>query len=307
MNYTLHQLRVFLKISQTRSVTKAAAELHLTQPAVSIQLSQFQQNFDVPLTEVVGRRLYVTDFGMEIARAAERVLDEVAEIDHRTEAFKGHLSGRLRLSIVGTAQYVLPFFIRDFTREHPGVDLSVDVTNRARVSESLDRNEVDFALVSLMPTGFSLNCIDLMRNTLHFVASTSILSSGRISKRELSSLPFLYREDGSGTREMMDEVVSRLGLPLNKRLELSSNEAIKQAIIAGLGCSIMPTISIKSELQEGSLRVIPMKGFPVHSTWRLVWHKQKKLSPVAEAFRLFISSQKQRIVREHFHWLHDYA
>ena len=261
----------------------------------------------MPLTEVVGRRLYVTDFGQDIARSAERVLAEVAEIDHRTGAFKGELSGRLRLSIVGTAQYVLPFFIRDFMRTHPAVELSVDVTNRARVVRSLQRNEVDFSLVSLMPETLSLHSIDLMRNTLQLVASASILSKERISKRELSTIPFIYREEGSGTREMMEKVVREYNLPVNKRLELSSNEAVKQAIIAGLGCSIVPIISMKSELQQGSLRVIPVKGFPIHSMWRLIWLKQKKLSPVAEAFRLYMNSQKARMVKEQFAWLQDYV
>ena len=135
----------------------------------------------------------------------------------------------------------------------------------------------------------------------------SILSKERISKRELSTIPFIYREEGSGTREMMEKVVREYDLPVNKRLELSSNEAVKQAIIAGLGCSIVPIISMKSELQQGSLRVIPVKGFPIHSMWRLIWLKQKKLSPVAEAFRLYMNSQKARMVKEQFAWLQDYV
>ena len=133
MNYTLHQLQIFLKITQTKSITKAAEELFLSQPAVSIQLKNFQDQFDIPLTEVVGRKLYVTDFGKEIAIVAERILNEVQNINFKTLAFKGQLSGKLRLSVVSTGKYVIPFFLSEFLKEHDGIELVMDVTNKSKV------------------------------------------------------------------------------------------------------------------------------------------------------------------------------
>ena len=133
MNYTLHQLQVFLKVTQTKSITKAAEELYLTQPAVSIQLRNLQDQFDIPLTEVVGRQLYVTDFGQEIAKAAEAILNEVQTINHKTLAYKGQLSGRLKIASASTGKYVIPYFLSGFLKEHPGIELSLDVTNKTKV------------------------------------------------------------------------------------------------------------------------------------------------------------------------------
>ena len=147
MNYTLNQLRIFLKITQTKSVTKAAEELHLTQPAVSIQLRNFQDQFDIPLTEVVGRKIYITDFGLEIAESVESILTQVQTINHKTLKYKGQLAGRLKLSVVSTGKYVMPYFLSAFINQHSGIELLMDVTNKSRVIESLEKNEVDFSLV----------------------------------------------------------------------------------------------------------------------------------------------------------------
>ena len=151
MHYTLHQLQVYLKVAQLKSITKAAEELFLTQPAVSIQLKNFQDQFEIPLTEVVGRQLYVTDFGKEIMLAAENIINEVQAINYKTQSFKGKLTGKLKLSIVSTGKYVMPYFISNFLKQNDGVDLVMDVTNKSRVLESLQQNEIDFALVSLLP------------------------------------------------------------------------------------------------------------------------------------------------------------
>ena len=141
MNYTLHQLQVFLKITQTKSITKAAEELHLTQPAVSIQLKNLQDQFEIPLTEIVGRQLYVTEFGKEIALAAENIINEVYKINYKTSTFKGILTGKLKISIVSTGKYVMPYFLSDFTNKNTGIDLEMDVTNKLKVINSLKNNK----------------------------------------------------------------------------------------------------------------------------------------------------------------------
>ena len=149
MNYTLHQLQVYLKITETQSITKAAEELHLSQPAVSIQLKNFQDQFDIPLTEIIGRRLYVTDFGKEVAESCKRILNEVHLLNYEMAKYKGNLTGRLRFSVVSTGKYVIPYFLGDFLQLHPSLELQMDVTNKSQVIESLLDNKVDFALVWL--------------------------------------------------------------------------------------------------------------------------------------------------------------
>lgn len=307
MDYTLHQLRVFLKISETLSVTKAAEELHLTQPAVSIQLKNFQEQFDIPLTEVIGRQLYVTDFGKEVADAADTILSEVYAINYKTLAYKGRLAGRLKISAVSTGKYVMPYFLSEFVNENPGVELVMDVTNKTRVIESLHRNEVDFSLVSVMPEKLQLSSEMLMPNRLFLVGNPEWRSKVRIKGKGIfKRLPMIFREQGSGTRHVMEKFFDKNGIEVRRTMELTSNEAVKQAVLAGLGCSITPLIGIRNELSNGSLQIIPVKGLPISSNWQLVWLSQKRLSPIAEAYLEYIRKRKEDIITRRFQWTEDY-
>jgi DNA-binding transcriptional LysR family regulator len=307
MHYTLHQLQIFLKISQLKSITKASEELHLTQPAVSIQLKNFQDQFPIPLTEVVGRKLFVTDFGKEIALAAEKILNEVYAINYKTLAFQGELSGRLKISVVSTGKYVMPYFLSDFIKQHQGLELNIDVTNKLRVLESLELNEVDFALVSVLPEKLKVNKVELMDNRLFYVASNELKFPKAPTKKQLfEEVPLIYREEGSATRNAMETFISKNKFSVRKKIELTSNEAVKQAVIADLGCSIMPLIGIKNELKDKELQIIPVKGLPINTTWNLIWLKSKKLSPASLAFLDFISSEKERIIKEKFDWFINY-
>jgi LysR family transcriptional regulator, low CO2-responsive transcriptional regulator len=301
MNYTLHQLQVFYKISQTRSITKAAEELHLTQPAVSIQLRNFQEQFEIPLTEVVGRQLYVTDFGKEIALAAEKILAEVNAINHKSLAYKGHMVGNLKISVVSTGKYVMPYFLAEFLQQNEGVDLVMDVVNRTQVIESLAKNEVDFALVSVMPEHILTEKIELMQNTLYLVGNedrSKMYENNNI--KNLTEMPLIYREKGSVTRQVMEKYFNESPYQVKRKIELTSNEAVKQAVIAGLGFSIMPVIGIKHELSNGILKIIPLPGLPIKTHWNLVWQKNKRLSPVAEAYLNYVKKEKGRIINEKF-------
>lgn len=307
MNYTLNQLRVFLKIVQTQSVTKAAEELHLSQPAVSIQLKNFQAQFDIPLTEVVGRRIHITEFGQEIALSAENILDQVYALNFKTSAYKGQLSGRFKISVVSTGKYVMPYFLSDFILANPGIDLIMDVTNKSEVVRSLQENEVSMALVSILPTTFAVEQLDLLQNKLYLVGN----AKGRIKKtknaREVfKQLPLIFREKGSGTRQTMERFIEGNELKVARKIELTSNEAVKQSLLAGLGYSVMPLIGIKNELQNRELNIIPVKGLPITTTWSLIWLKGKKHSPVALAFLDHLKENKTRIVKEKFSWYEQY-
>lgn len=307
MNYTLHQLQVFLKITQTKSITKAAEALHLTQPAVSIQLKNLQHQFEIPLTEIVGRRLYVTEFGKEIAIAAENILHEMYNINYKTLAFKGILSGKLKISIVSTGKYVMPYFLSDFTNKNKGIELEMDVTNKQKVINVLKNNEVDFALVSTLPSFIEIDSEVLLTNKLYLVTNKNNgLDQTKKIKEYLSNQSFIYREEGSATRIAMENFLNQQGIKAKMKLQLTSNEAVKQAVIAGLGLSIMPLIGLKNELENGTIKIIPLKKLPIVSNWTLIWLKGKKMSPAATAYLEFIRKEKDSINNLHFSWIAPY-
>ncbi|MFY7963822.1 MAG: LysR family transcriptional regulator [Chitinophagaceae bacterium] len=307
MNYTLNQLKIFLKIVETGSITKAAEELHLTQPAVSIQLKNFQDQFKIPLTEVVGRKLFITDFGKEIATAVENILTEIANIDYKTLSHTGHLFGKIKFSVVSTGKYVMPYFLTDFIKKNTGVELLLDVTNKAKVLESLEKNETDFALVSVLPTKLQFEKVALLQNKLFLVSNNSFeFNKKNYDRKIFEQVPLIYRESGSGTRYVMEQFIEKNKLPVKKKMELTTNEAVKQAVIAGLGCSIMPLIGIKNELQNESLRIIPVKGFPIKSTWYLIWLKGKKFSTAASLYLDYIKKEKEKIVTDKFKWFEEF-
>ncbi len=307
MNYTLNQLQIFLKIVQKQSVTKAAEELHLTQPAVSIQLKNFQDQFDIPLTEVIGRKIYITDFGKEIADAAENIINQVYEINYKTLAFKGQITGKLKISVVSTGKYVMPNFLTDFINQHPGVELLMDVTNKNKVIKSLENNEVDFALVSILPHHLNIEKIDLLQNKLFLVGNSKTKFKRGLKNAEIfKDLPLIFREKGSGTRQTMEYFFTENDISVLKKMELTSNEAVKQAVLAGLGYSIMPLIGLRNELHNNQLQIIPIKGLPITTTWSLIWQKEKKHSPVSISFLKHLESKKEQIVNEKFDWYEQY-
>lgn len=299
MNYTLNQLQIFLKIVETESITKAAEELHLTQPAVSIQLKNLQDQFDIPLTEVLGRKIHITDFGREIAVSAENIINQVNAINNKTLAFKGQLTGKLKIAVVSTGKYVMPYFLSEFMHKNSGVQLNMDVTNKSKVIESLEKNEIDFALVSILPAAINIEKIDLLPNKLFLIGNEK-------TNKNIEDLPLIFREKGSGTRQAMEQFIQKKKLSVLKKMELSTNEAVKQAIIAGLGYSIMPIIGIKNELMSKQLFIIPVKGMPVRTTWSLIWLKGKKHSPVAEAYLNYLKLEKIKIAKEIFSWSEKY-
>ncbi|TYA84164.1 LysR family transcriptional regulator [Seonamhaeicola marinus] len=307
MNYTLHQLEIFLKTAQLQSVTKASESLYLTQPAVSIQLKKFQEQFKIPLFEVVGRKIYITEFGEEIAVAAENILNEVKAINYKALSYQGKLAGKLKVAIVSTAKYVMPYFLADFMNENKGVDLIMDVTNKAEVVSALENNEVDFAMVSTIPTNLKINRIELMQNKLFLVAGRNYKFKGKyLSYSEFKKLPLIYREQGSATRLAMEKFIDSRKISTYKKMELKSNEALKQAVISGLGCSIMPLIGIKNAIANGELQIIPVKELPITTNWNLIWLSSKNLSNIAKSLIEHIETNKEVIIDRHFNWLGKY-
>ena len=291
MNFTLHQLQIFLEVARKQSVTRAAEEMYMTQPALSIQLRNFQNQFDVPLIEKIGKRIYLTDFGKSIVTIAENILKEADALKYKTKEYEGLLTGKLRISSASTGKYVIPYFLSEFIHQYPGIDLTLDVSNKTIVTKNIKNNEVDFALVSVVPEKLAIQEELLLENKLYLVGNKPQL---------IENQPLIYREEGSATRGAMEQY---LGNPTKRKsIELTSNEAVKQAVVAGLGYSILPLIGIKNELNNQQLHIIPSKGLPITTYWRLIWLKDKKLSPIASAYLNFIREEKENIIEKYFDW-----
>jgi len=303
MNYTLNQLQVYLKVVQTQSVTRAAEALNLSQPAVSIQLKNFQDQFGVPLIEVIGRKVYITDFGKEIAEAAENIINQVYAINYKSLAYRNQLTGRLKIAAVSTGKYLMPFFLSGFMRQHAGVELVMDVTNKNKVFESLKNNEIDFGLVSFLPSLLDIDKLDLLEDKLYLVGKRETNQEDIVTaKKMFENLPIIFREEGSGTRQVMEKFLQTNNITVLRKMELTSNEAVKQALLAGLGYSIMPFIGIRKEIMNKELQIIKVKGLPVKTTWNLIWLKGKKLSPTAASFLDYLQLNKQQIIDDTFNW-----
>jgi len=296
MNYTINQLRIFLKVVEYSSITKASEDLFMTQPAVSIQLKKFQDQFAIPLTEQIGREIHITDFGYEIADVARNALNELNELKFKTKEYQGLVAGKLKISAASTGKYVIPYFLSGFLDEYDGIDLVLDVTNKTRVLDSLKKNEIDFAIVSVVPEDLEVEEELLIENRLYLVGN---------GKNYKQNKPLIFREQGSATRQAMEKYFKE-HKNTRTQFELTSNEAVKQAIIAGLGHSIIPVIGIQNQLENGSLRIIKKTDLPLKTDWRVIWLKNKKLSPVAKAYLKFLGREKENILENDFQWYLDF-
>jgi DNA-binding transcriptional LysR family regulator len=257
---------------------------------------------------VINRRIYITDFGKEMAKTAEKILHDLAELNVKASSFKGLLTGKLKISVVSTGKYIIPYYLSNFLKAHAAVELSLNVANKARVVEDLENNGVDFSLVSILPEHLALNKLGLIQNRLLLIGRHWEKQSNKKQKPAyLETVPLIFREKGSATRQVMEEYIKANGLSVYKKIELTSNEAVKQAVIAGLGYSVMPLIGIKNELLYGQLQIIPIEGLPILSEWNLVWLKDKSISPVAQAFLSFIKQESGTIKQQYFSWADNYT
>jgi DNA-binding transcriptional LysR family regulator len=306
MNISLQQLLIFRDINETKSVTQTAERLHLTQPAISIQLRNLQQQFDRALYETIGKKIYITDFGKEILVKTLTLLKEAEEIQRMGKSVKGPIQGLLKIAVVSTGKYVMPYFISDFLKINPDVELQMDVSNKQQVIDKLKANDIDFALVSILPDKIDLKKIDLIENRLYMVGHPFTEKKKNKIKSLQELTPLIYREGGSGTRQTMEKFIERKKIIPIKPFELTSNEAVKQALLAGMGYSIMPLIGLKNEILNQQLSIIPMSGLPIKTTWRLVWLSDKKHSFAAHEYLQFLKAKKSEIIDRHFDWYQQF-
>ncbi len=299
MNYTLRQLQVFQEVAKQNSITKAANSLYLTQPAISIQLKKLESQFDKPLTETIGKRIHLTTYGEKVLEVAKQINQLTDDLKNIGNSSSNQLTGKIKVSSVSTGKYVIPYLISDFLGLNTNIDLTLNVTNRNEVIGNLMRNEIDFAIVSIKPERIQVEKLELFKNELALVVPYSIKANHN-DINIFRELPLIYREKGSGTRNLLEKFLSKQKIKRIKRLELQSNEAVKQAVIAGLGMSIIPVVSIKNELKLKQLKVIKMDGLPLFSQWQLVWPKGKKHGTAAKKMLEYIDLNKEIIFKKHF-------
>ena len=286
MNATFRQLRLFLAFAEHLSVTAAARACHVTQPTASMQLRELSDGVGVPLYEQVGKRLYLTAAGEALARTARAMIDEWTAFEQHVDGIKGMTRGRLRLSVVSTAKYFVPRLLGSFCAAFPDIDIALEVLNRDGVLRRLRDNRDDLYIMSMPPQDLELERHAFMANPLDIIASAShpLAGHGRIALAELAPLRFILREKGSGTRLACDKHFKALGFRPDIRMELGSNEAVKQAVAAGLGLGIISRHARAPAPADEHLAVLDVDGFPVQSNWWTLYRKGKKLSPVATAF-----------------------
>lgn len=302
MNLTLHQLRAFQAIAKYQSITKAAEAMNMTQPAVSIQLKNLQEQFSVPLTEILGKKIHITEFGQELVDTADRIFSEMNNIETKMLELKGLLGGKIRISSVSTGKYIIPYLMADFMKIHPHVDISLEVSNRYNVLAHLQENSTDLALVSLWPDDLDLESISIAENNWYLACAYDKLDffKKEIEQENWSKIPMILREKGSGTRTMMEKFFGDRDIHVESKMELATNEAVKQAVMAGLGASVLSNFSMTQELIDKRLAIIPYPGFPLKADWRLIWLKQKKHPPAVNAFIRWLGENKTEIFKDHF-------
>ncbi len=290
MNLTIRQLRVFEAVAQHSSFTKAADELYLSQPAVSMQIKQLEENVGLPLFEKMGRKIHLTEAGRELhiyGKAIFRQLDEMEEV---LEAQKGVSRGRLDIAVASTITCFAPRAMGLFFRRYPGVKLSLEVTNRKNLMRLLEANEKDIILMGKPPESLDLESVPFMDNPLVVIAPTShpLAKEKNIPLERIAEETFLVREMGSGTRLAMERFFDENGITPVKGMEMVGSEAIKQAVRAGLGLAVVSTHTIDLELETGRLVVLDIEGFPLMRKWFMVHRRGKRLSPSAQAFHDFL-------------------
>jgi len=302
MQFTLHQLRVFVAIAELGSVTRAAEVLHLTQPAASVQLRNFQQCFDGPLVEWAGRSMHLTELGRRVLGSAREILTEAERMQAQSEANRGEWTGKLSIASVSTGKYLLPRFLRDFNARHPHVALALEVANRQRVMEALGEGEIDYAFVSLPPERLVVQSVPLLENRLCWVAPSDWempSKEGVALTRWLADSPMIFREKGSGTRRAMETELKLRGVRANPLFELATNEAVKQAVVAGMGITLMSEAGFQAEARLGLLQSVRVPWDEV-SKWQLVRLDAKPLTPLRERFESQLSGRAAFIVQQHF-------
>lgn len=287
MNITFRQLRLFLALANTGSVSAAARSVHVTQPTASMQLKEITEAVGLPLYEVVSRKVHLTQMGQELATTARAISNEWETFEQKANGLKGFTRGQLKVAIVSTAKYFIPRVLGTFCTKYPEIEISLEVMNRDGVVKRLEENLDDLCIMSRPPLNLEIDDEIFMPNPLLLIASEGhpLANKRKIELNTLKGEKFIFREKGSGTRMATDAHFKKLKFHPDVRLELGSNEAIKQSVIGGLGLAVLSKYSLGDKSNLNDVAILNCKDFPIKSSWHIVSPKGKKLSPIATIFK----------------------
>ena len=297
MRITFRQLQVFNEVCDLRSYSRAAEEMSLTQPAVSLQIRQLEELVGQPLFDYVGKKLYMTEAAEALQLASRDIFGRLESLDMQLSDMLGSLQGQLKLAVESSAKYFVPHLFAAFKRQHPEVNLQLTVVNRAQAVRRLSDNRDDLVIMSMVPQDMGLEFLPFLNNPIVAVvpADHPLCALGPLRLQDLEPYTLLMREQGSGTRMACEEYFKEKRVHFNHTLEVASNESQRECAVAGLGVALLTRHAVSLELATGLLRELPVEELPLYRSWCVVQAKAKRLSPVAHAFLDFIRSERLQI------------
>lgn len=297
---TLHQLKVFEAVARHNSFTRAAEELFLTQPTVSMQVKQLTKAVGMPLFDQIGKRLYLTQAGEELVKTCRQIFEQLDQFEMRVADLKGLKQGRLKIAVITTAKYFIPRLLGPFCQRYPGIDISLQVTNHELILNRLNDNLDDLYVMSQLPENIELSYKQILENPLVVVAPVThpLAQEKNISLERVGTEPFIMREPGSGTRKAVQSLFDERKIQLKVRLDLGSNEAIKQAIAGGLGISVLSAHTLTLDSPNSQLTVLDVENFPIERYWYAIYPSGKQLSIVARTFLEYLLSEGRQVTEE---------
>ena len=298
MNGTFRQLRLFLALVEEGSISRAARRCHVTQPTASMQLKELSLSVGLPLYEVIGKKIHLTDIGLELAKTARAMLGEWSAFAQTVDHAKGLSRGKLRVAVVSTAKYFIPRMLGAFCQTHQDIDITFDVLNRSGVIRLLRDNQLDLAVMSVPPSDLDVEAEIFLENPLVAIAPEHhpLGRHTTVTLADFAKEPFILREEGSGTRMVAERFFKTHAQQPRVRLSLGSNEAIKQAVAGGLGCAVLSRHALTGDAADAGVIRLEVEGFPIRSQWFIVHLRGKKLSPVASVFRDYLRAAAQDMV-----------
>lgn len=299
LNITLRQLKVFESAARHLSYTRASEELHLSQPAVSMQIKQLERAIGLSLFEQIGKKMHLTSAGREIFAYSQSIGHMLNEAEVVVEELKGMQSGRLAISVATTASHFATRLLAAFSQRYTGVTISLDITNRASLRDQLENNEPDLVIMGQAPDGVDVTSDTFIENPLVVIAPSNhpLTRQKNIPLSHFENEHFVVREPGSGTRSATQRFFDQHGVVFHTGIETSSNETIKQAVEAGLGLGIVSIHTLELELETGRLEILDVEDFPIRRHWHIVQRAGKRLSPVAQAFKQFVLDEAEHFIR----------
>ncbi len=298
MNLTFRQLKLLEAVARNSSFTRASEELHLTQPAVSTQIKQLEQEVGMPLFEQMGKKIFLTEAGREMVAFSRDIAQQFRDIESVLDDMKGVKRGTLSLTVTSTGKYFAPYLLAEFVKNHPGTQVHLEVTNREELVSQLQENIPDMAIMGTPPENLELTAQAFMQNPLVIIARPDhpLALASRIPLSRLADENFILRERGSGTRNAVERFFEARGVNLNTSMEMGRNEAIKHAVMAGLGLGIVSMHTLEFELALNRIAILSVEGFPIMKEWYLVHRSGKRLSPIAQAFHDFVLNEADQVV-----------